>query len=232
MKLFEIIDFDKVRPVKYKGAELFPASGDIVGRGSYAKVHQSGPNTVTKIAEIEYGDRDPIVLYLKECVAHPNNPFFPKIKHAKLYSHEAPNGLEAQVMIVQMEKLQELNANNLRQAVLSEFGKIGLGLTDKEKQYAKMELKNPTEQQLHEKYLDVLMAKVYGVFDMEMSELDTFLKQVNNPHFTEAVWTLDDLLNNEDLVLDMHYGNWMVRTTGKDPHLVITDPFEPFNEKW
>lgn len=232
MKLLEITDFSKMRHLKYKGDDLIPVSGDIIGKGSFANVHQTGPNTVTKVAEIEYGEQDPIVMYLKECANHPNNPFFPNIKHAKMYEHRTSNDMIAQMLIVQMEKLQPLNTATFRKAVLAEFGNIGFELTDEEKQRIQRKNENISEDELHEKVLENLMHKVWTVFDMSTEDVSKFLAQVNNPHFEEAVWILTDLKFNEGFEFDMHTGNWMVRTSGKTPQLVITDPFEPYQEDW
>jgi len=199
-ELFEKIDLTKTTPVKIRGKDVIPVSGDLVGHGVQGKVYSTGTGVVTKSAVIT-GPGDPTVKFLKTVIKHQDNPFFPKIYHAKIYKNKNSTSEDDYLyLVVQMEKLLPLTNPKIKETAIELLSRLGFNGEDA---------------------FDQLDALLYG----PPKALQDFLKKSRNPKFKEAMSIILPGLRQFDS--DLHSGNLMVRLTSAGPHLVITDPFIP-----
>lgn len=206
--LAEAIDITKSVPINFKGRKFLPVSGDIVGQGIQSRVQQTSLGVVTKSALISpsAGMHDPSIEFLKLILNHQDNPFFPKIYHAKIYK-DSTGDMDHMVMIIQMEKLVPLTSSKIKDTAVQLFKQLGFG---------------KWENDIYE--LPLELEKL--IFSATHNQLETFLDKSRNPKFKEAVQVIVPYIKKQDAG-DLHVGNWMLRLTGHGPQLVIIDPFAP-----
>jgi hypothetical protein len=216
-ELFENIDISTETPVSFKGQKWFPVSGDLVGTGMQAKVYHTGQGVVTKVASIG-GMNDSTMKFLQIILDHQDNPFFPKIYHARVYK-DKDKRIDRLVLLVQMEKLTPLSSDKIEDAAIHLFDQLGFELNDVEERTiaaASYNSRQGVRLQMLTRYVDMF-------FDTTQDQ-DNLLQKSKNPKFNEAIKLLHPYM---DGMSDLHAGNWMVRLTGHGPQLVIIDPFFP-----
>ena len=185
--------------------------------------HNKKPNTVIKIIGIT-GKNDPAYQFLRVCLNHSNNPFFPKIYSYKLfnskelsiddydYLENQPNFIIEPVqdkpyqLFIVTEKLKEIDAND-EQLLHNMFNTIGiLELLEKHTNAKNLQItfknmfKNPNSRQL-------------------------IRQTTTDKNFSQALRVLEPLFNNGAFEVDMHLGNIMLRSNDQ---LVINDPLAKF----
>lgn len=92
---------------RFRDLEYYtPNKWNDIGVGQQSKVfaYDKHPGKVVKITMALNGKEDPAYQFLRVCLSHQNNPFFPKIYNVKQY----PSGDELK-LIISMEKLEHLN---------------------------------------------------------------------------------------------------------------------------
>ncbi len=206
-ELLEGIDLTKSTPIQLKnrnGRVLIPTSGDLAGEGVQATVRHTGQGIVTKSAGIT-GPTDPAVEFLKIILDNQDNPFFPKIYHARMYRSNTAKDDDHQFLVVQMEKLTPLTSSKIQDAALSLFNQLGF----------------------RGDHVDDVARDIDRLASgsMSTSEVDNFLNKTKNPNFKKAVNLILPHMRKHGS--DFHGGNWMIRLTGSGPQLVIIDPFPP-----
>jgi hypothetical protein len=233
--ILETIDITKSTPVDFKGTEFFPISGDLAGQGVQAMVYHTGQGVVTKMAIIhnEVGESDPTLIFLKLILQHRDNPFFPKIYHAKIY--EDKTGEQShKLLLIQMEKLTSIENPKMHDVVMELFQRLGLISQDRIQKIQRrgIQQKNDLETIRHA----TLYNAAIGIDDLtdrwaSKTKKDKLKAQVfktaKNPKFKQAIQILEPYM--QEYGSDMHEGNWMVRLTGAGPQLVIIDPFQPLS---
>jgi hypothetical protein len=222
-ELFEKIDLSTSTPIQFGDSNWLPISGDLVGQGVQARVFSAGPGMVTKIAVLdeEMGLNDPTIKFLDLILEHQDNPFFPKIYHARVYRDK--EGIKNPVLIVQMEKLIPITDPKIRDASAGLYDQLGIGtknLSPAFKQHIK-QFDKPTQ---------TILSKTSALRDKiskapESKDITKLGSRSKNPQFKEALKVLGPAMKKHGD--DLHHGNWMVRLTGAGPQLVIVDPFTP-----
>ena len=224
--LVEKIDLTKSTKVDLKGHQWLPISGDLAGKGVQARAYKTGMGMITKVAVLddELGLRDPAVKFLDIILQHQDNPFFPKIYHARVYRDK--EGILDPILLVQMEKLMPITDEKIRDSVAGLFDKLGIGTKDLSPAFTKhvKQYDKPTQtilsktSALNKKLMTAAMAG-------DSKAIARHGSRSKNPQFREALKLLAPTMAQEGS--DLHHGNWMVRLTGVGPQLVIIDPFAP-----
>jgi hypothetical protein len=220
-ELFEKSDISEATPINFKGRTFLPISGDLAGEGVQARVYHTGQGMVTKIAAFERME-DPTITFLKLVLENQDNPFFPRIYHARIYKDKTGER-DHMLLIIQMEKLTSLLSPKIRDAAAALFKQLGIELTKKQQDNLDV-LTNP--KMVANRHVSMLASNIDDIyFDVDDRTLDKNLQKSKNPKFNEAVKLLYPYV--EFGMSDLHANNWMVRLTPHGPQLVIIDPFTP-----
>jgi len=216
MKLQDIaesIDVSKTVPIDFKGRKYLPISGDLAGEGVQARVYKTGIGTVTKVAVIDRdaGLHDSAVKFLELILKHQDNPFFPRIYHAKIYEDKTGER-KHNILVVQMEKLVPLKSPKIRDSVVEMMRRLGIH--------------EPPSRHDKETFIDSIDYNLaqfnVGVW-RDDDKFKDILRRTTNPKFKEAFELMHD--GFELFGTDLHSGNMMVRLTSSGPQLVVIDPF-------
>lgn len=223
MKLQELFEQEKVGniPVHHKpiGKTNFSHRGKKIGSGVDAIVyeHPKDPQGVVKIIHLgENYKNNTIVDFINTCIEHaPNNPFFPRVKSAKIYKRSSGQW-EAEwqyyQMIMTCEKLHELKKYPHFVPVL--FNQIGISEED---------IKGYLDPD-HEDTFDI--SHSFAEMFKHPELVEEILSNSKNPKFNEAMQIMQSFAFRDERIdsLDMHLGNWMFRMTKYGPQLVLNDP--------
>ena len=195
------------------------------GCQAIAYYHKTHPNTVVKVAAVS-GEDDPIWQFLRVCINHPNNPYFPKVFNHKVFNlknitPEEEDYLEThpefeylpihdnrklQILIV-TERLQETDADQF-EAVLKQ-----LGLLEYITRY-QSGLKPIAQHPITTEFAWA-----------HMMDTPKFRRDIRNlatdKHFKDAMRLLEPLFAHAGFYADVHLANMMSRPNG---HLVFNDP--------
>lgn len=194
-----------------------------MGAQAIAYVHKKFPNKTIKFVQC-VGVEDPVYQFLRLCINHQDNPFFPKIYHVKRYNtkeqtrgerltkfipHNKTDSLpypQSFTLIVVMEKLQRLRMSDVSMEKMKMMGADTLP-----------NILLPTSTlKASEEY------KTYVKFQAACEEpkyRKMMYDHITDPHLKQAVKLLEPLFNH--YTPDMHMGNIMVRPNGQ---WVILDP--------
>jgi len=195
------------------------------GCQAIAYYHKTHPNTVVKVAAVS-GEDDPLWQFLRICVNHSKNPYFPKVFNHKILnlrelSQEEEMHLETlpefemlpiydnrklQIVIV-TERLNEIQPSQFDAAIDS----VGLRpLLNKAKQTLQPKTRYPLN-------TEMLLGKL-----MDNPAGRKYLRKYStDKNFTDAIRLLNPLLNTGKMYADVHLGNIMIRNDG---HMVFNDP--------
>lgn len=179
---------------------------DLLGNGIQTLVyaHEKYPNSAMKITAVP-DMSDGAVQFLRVCVNHQDNPFFPKIYAYKLVR---PKELEP-------DDIEYLNSIAARRIAGAKFYLVSVV---EKLQPAPAEVVTDTL-----KSMGIDWEGMYGATTLKKA-FDTFLMrremviQCNNPDFIKAMRLLEPLFQNH--FVDLHEGNFMLRGS----QLVINDP--------
>lgn len=221
--LIEKIDLSKSTPIDFRGRQWIPVSGHAIGSGVQARAYHTGTGMVTKVAVLDedLGLNDPAVKFLDLILQHQDNPFFPKIYHARVYRDK--EGAADPILIVQMEKLTPLTDEKIVDAASGLLDQLGIGTKEMSPAFKKhvSQYGKPTANVLTK--TSALKQKLQGAF--QEKDITKLASRSKNPQFREAIKVLAPAMLKYGV--DLHHGNWMVRLTGAGPQLVIIDPFAP-----
>lgn len=230
MKIEELINEIKFKPRisdKSTSGVLQSPKLQFIAAGcqAIAYYHKSHPNTVVKVAAIS-GEDDPLWQFLRVCINHPNNPYFPKVFNHKIFNlknitPEEEDYLEThpefeylpihdkrkmQILLV-TERLHETSPEQF-EAVLKH-----LGLLDYITRYQ-------SGIQLNSQH-NVTTEFAWA----NLMDTSTFRRDIRNlstdKHFKDAMRILEPLFAHQGFYADVHLANMMSRSNG---HLVFNDP--------
>lgn len=230
MKIEEILSELKLKPRisnKSTSGVLKSPKLQFIASGcqAIAYYHKTHPNTVVKVAAVS-GEGDPIWQFLRICINHPKNPYFPKIFNYKIFNlstitDEEEEYLEndpafeylpihdnrkMQILMV-TERLDEITEADFEQSL----SKLGL---DKLLSHAKRQWQPAYSYPLTTEITwSMLMDKAHGRKYLRSESADKY--------FSDAVRLLSPLISSGRMYADVHLGNMMLR---KDGHLVFNDP--------
>jgi hypothetical protein len=197
------------------------------GCQAIAYYHKTHPNTVVKVAAVS-GEDDPIWQFLRVCINHPNNPYFPKIFNHKVFNLQGITPEEIDYLESQPEfeylpihdnrKMQILIVTELLQETDSEQFETSLnriGILD----YI-VSMKPQVQAQRRAKYnITTEFAWIH------LMDTPQFRREIRNlatdKHFKDAMRLLEPLFANTRFYADVHLANMMTRRNG---HLVFNDP--------
>lgn len=219
MLLKELVDLERIRTTKQSlDPHTFPER--VAGKqknlklGKETKPLGSGVSAVafpgkkpgtTNKTSYHSSPNDGYIQYIKTIQKHQDNPFFPRIHHAKIYKENDTYALNMQV-----EKLVPLQHPKMIKTAPHIFRQLGLDWS----QYGE---DVSTEETPSWKYKREIWED-----DKKINEM---IANTNNPKFAEAIKVLAPFM--KQFGSDLHLGNFMVRLTGSGPQLVITDPVKP-----
>ena len=230
MKIEELINEIKFKPRisdKSTSGVLQSPKLQFIAAGcqAIAYYHKSHPNTVVKVAAIS-GEDDPLWQFLRVCINHPKNPYFPKVFNHKIFNlknitPEEEEYLEThpefeylpihdkrkmQILLV-TERLQETSPEQFEEVLKQ------LGLHEYITRYQK-------GMQLNSRYnvtTEIAWAK--------LMDTPTFRRDIRSyatdKHFKDALRILEPLFAHQGFYADVHLANMMSRSNG---HLVFNDP--------
>jgi hypothetical protein len=195
------------------------------GCQAIAYYHKTHPNTVVKVAAVS-GEGDPIWQFLRICINHKNNPYFPKIFNYKIFNLSAITDEEEEYLendpafeylpIHDNRKMQILmvteHLNEITEAQFEQsLNKLGL---DKLIEF--------TKRQWQPSYSYPLTTEMIWQMLMDKSIGRKYLRsKSNDKYFSDAIRLLSPLIATGRMYADVHLGNMMLR---KDGHLVFNDP--------
>lgn len=219
MRLLELINELKLTVPRSKGSTsgvLRTQQLDIIAAGAQAIAysHKTKPNTVIKVASIS-GESDPLYQFLRVCVNHGDNPYFPKIYNYKIFNLAGVSNDELEFLYSQEKDIDVPLRANSRQLQL-------LIVTEKLVDVNAASMENTIKQ--------------LGIYDLIMQSSKSFKMALslafdskemrnkirtttNDKYFEQAIRILEPLMSR--YIPDLHIDNFMQRPNG---HLVINDP--------
>jgi len=180
--------------------------------------HNKKPNTIIKMTGVT-GTNDPAYQFLRVCVNHQDNPYFPKITNYKSYKNKALTDddldyLEQQPsfvmepiddkpyqLLIVSEKLYDLNA--IGETAIKKL-LDDLGLTEVLSRFRKPSI-----------------GQAFVTAFNDESTRSLMQHACPDKWFKQALRLLEPLFKNANFLPDMHFNNIMLRQNG---HLVIIDP--------
>jgi hypothetical protein len=195
------------------------------GCQAIAYYHKTHPNTVVKVAAVS-GETDPLWQFLRICINHPNNPYFPKVFNHKIFNLKTITTEEEEYLetlpefeylpIYDNMKMQiVMVTEHLKEITPAEFDSAlhNIGLTP---------LLNSARKVLQPKSRFPLSPELLWGKLMDNENGRKYLrKHSKDKHFSDAVRLLSPLLATGKLYADVHLGNIMLRNDG---HVVFNDP--------
>lgn len=194
------------------------------GCQAIAYYHKTHPNTVIKVAAVS-GPADPIWQFLRICVNHQNNPYFPKVFNHKIFNLKGLTAAEIeyleslteylpihdnrkmQILII-TERLEEVSPWQF--SIYCEY-ELGLGgLFNAYKSKYQRTTKTPLTPEL---IWQNMMDKEAG--------RKMLRKYTTDKNFADAIRLLSPLLNSGKMYADVGLHNMMFRNNGQ---LVFNDP--------
>lgn len=196
------------------------------GVSAIAYAHKKRPNTVIKTIQMLHKD-DVMFAFIRLCINHKNNPFFPKIYAAKLYNIKRMDDDEREqlfqlidptdtppeegmyIMLVVMEKLYPIHTPDNREiaiTLLRELGIVPQNIDD-----VPVDIRGARDSLSRTKY------------PFEDPNIRHQLRHTSaNSKFKEALRLLEPLFNVSEP--DLHKKNIMLRKTNNGPEIVLVDP--------
>lgn len=201
MLLNELVDVDRPRTIKKQWSdEEFAHGREEIGSGQTTRAFKSRtPGAVDRLMYVR-GLDDPYLQFIRTIQKHDDNPYFPRILHAKLQeTGMEEDGEPIYRVLMQMEELIPLKNEKIIRAMDDKLRQLGL----------------LDEEHLSRAWLKVLFKDKYN--QLMNSDVD--------PKFAEALRILKPFVDK--FGNDLHHKNLMVRLTGTGPQLVLIDPIVP-----
>ena len=196
------------------------------GCQAIAYYHKTHPNTVVKVAAVS-GQDDPLWQFLRVCINHPDNPYFPTVFNHKMFNltsitPEEESYLEShpefeylpihdnrklQLLIV-TERLQELD--NLQFA--HHIARLGL----------RSLLSKTVSSQNANTSKRPITSEIAWLRLMDTTSGRNAIREIaTDKHFVQALRIMEPLFAHAGFYADVHIGNMMLRKNGQ---LVFNDP--------
>lgn len=199
------------------------------GIQGFARGLTKRPNTVVKIALTS--DHDAYEQFLRLCLAHQDNPFFPRIKAVKKYRMDTLSVQEHRTLLTDLGvKTPDMPTSdmldNLRWIVIIAMERL-VPIKDNS-------VKRQIPQMLHSLYGEELMDSISGKVDEEdLFDISSMLSLLHyykegiicatpNKQFKNALRLLTPLWKKWRM--DIKHQNIMIRPTPEGPQLVFLDP--------
>ena len=213
-------------PVVTLNSDTRPSErGNQIGKGRQAKVFEfpNKPGTVIKHVSVKEDFKTDVhANFINLAIKHQDNPFFPKIYNAKIYTNKGKFGAEhapgEKTLVVQMEKLHPMNKSNISDSAQHLLYSIGID-NSKPRGPETEEDPNPINNVQRSMDIDAVLRRAFedSTKRMEIAE------NTKNPHLAKAIYALEPLFQSYDN--DILIQNLMLRLTSTGPQLVFTDPF-------
>jgi len=254
MKVYELLE--RAGNIKHVSVSQLPdmEGNKPIGSGYEAKVYNSKDvGTVIKEVTIRGNvEESAIYNYINMVMSHQDNPFFPRINNAKLYTHKT---MGAHKLVIQMEKLTDFNNAKVEHLLPQLLDQLGIDIQDvagrskyrinqissgnygQEPTSGNDEREEYRRGQERKETLGDLGDVLWQRFRTKQGR-EELMKVAKNPQVKEAIKLTDEVLNAADArhaaggsretSADLHDSNIMVRLTSHGPQLVITDPMADF----
>jgi len=100
-----------------------------IGSGYEAKVYASkdGGTVIKEVVIRGNVEESAIYNYINMVMSHQDNPFFPRINNAKLYTHKT---MGAHKLVIQMEKLTDFNSAKVEHLLPQLLDQLGINIQD------------------------------------------------------------------------------------------------------
>lgn len=253
MKLCELLNEDNIKNVKVKYLPNIGANTDKIGSGAEAEVY-AGRDSGTIIKELwikESTKTSATYQYIDMVMSHQDNPFFPRIYNAKLYTRHVGKGHSK--LVIHMERLQTFNSAKTEHLLPQLLDQLGISADDvggwpesaerirnmkSGSHYTEsidaeaMRTKRKDDVGRHKMLADIGTA-LFNKFKTARGR-EELMKRSTNPQLKEAIkLTGNIILKGEEgnaqgsgriTKGDLHESNIMVRLTQHGPQLVIVDP--------
>jgi hypothetical protein len=173
----------------------------LLGGGQQARAYNSYPkNNVVKLANIT-GPDDPVYQFLRVCLKHQDNPYFPKIYNVKKYklnTDRSTKVINKYKLVITMERLRHVTLADTK--LLERL----FGLSFKKFQD------------------DRTAGKFLRSMFYDQGWRQELIKNTKDVKLKQALKLVEPLFRHYQG--DMHLGNIMLRGTGSGAQLVIIDP--------
>jgi hypothetical protein len=187
--------------------------------------HKTHPNTVVKVAAVT-GEDDPAWQFLRVCINHSNNPYFPKVFNHKVFNLKR---------MTQPEWTWIDKQPNYEQYAGLDFTKMNIVIVTEKLMHIDL---NQFESMLKQLGIFKIIANtqqnLQSSVKWPISIADAWADAMKNPqsrreirniatdkHFKDAMRLLEPLFANTRYSADVHIANMMVRSNGQ---LVFNDP--------
>ena len=195
------------------------------GVQAIAYYHKTHPNTVVKVAAVS-GENDPVWQFLRICINHPNNPYFPKVFNHKVFNLKTitPEEEEYLETIPEFEYLPIYDNMKMQIVIVTEhLDEISISEFDAAIDTIGVRpIINSAKKALQPKTRYALSTEMLWSKLMDNAAGRKYLRQYSkDKHFSDAVRLLSPLLASGRMYADLHLGNIMLR---KDGHIVFNDP--------
>lgn len=185
-------------------------------------------NSVLKVVRLHEMEakNNSYMRFVSVCLAHQDNPFFPKIFSAKVYRIRPEQQQHTKTRRPADSPYDEVDEHAMNVLVVHMERLIPIDMVSdavRQKVFGRLEMKTFTDNHHHpQKFKDKLLANDLGT----RRNVRKMIESTTNVNFRTALQALQHLFAVFDG--DTHSGNWMIRNSGSGPQLVIIDPIQPY----
>ena len=247
MKIHELLRESNIQEVVVKRMPKFLDSNK-VGEGGDAQVYAAKTNSVIKVTDYYDSHNDPIYQYVDTVMSNQDNPFFPKIYSAKVYTTpETKDKYLKGKLVVTMEKLFPFGGEKtahflpqlLKQMGISEndidssgeFGNQAYLTAKKTIDVERSHASDDRDSDASDRgnmthHLGDILAKLFKTTEGRKK----LMQQSKSPELKQALTLTHDIIERlkndpeRQAAGDLHQENIMYRLTNVGPQLVIVDP--------
>jgi len=245
-----------IQHVKVNHLPNLEDSNEQIGSGYEAKVYagKDGGTVIKEVLLKGSPEESGIYNYINMVLQNQDNPFFPRIYNAKLYTHKT---MGRHKLVVQMEKLTDFNSAKTEHLLPQLLDQMGIDIQDVagRSKYRSNQLSSgnygeeptkPDDEQAAFKRNAERKETLGDYGDVMFQRFRTpegraeLMRTVKNPKLKQAIQATDKILNKaadrfdsdggRKTTADLHDANVMLRLTNHGPQLVITDPMADFQD--
>lgn len=188
------------------------------GVQAIAYAHKQKPNTVIKVSAIS-GENDPVYQFLRVCMNHKNNPYFPKIFKAKKFNLSKISDDDLDYLKQQTNfDFEPIHDNRIFQIfmVVEKLQDCNLELLQSHME--RLNLMNLIKRYTNPRWQNRIDIATNVAFDKKEFRL-AIRQTTTDKDFANAMRVMEPLFTK--FRSDLHLGNFMVRPNGE---LVLNDP--------
>jgi hypothetical protein len=188
------------------------------GVQAIAYAHKQKPGTVIKVSAIT-GENDPVYQFLRVCINHKDNPYFPKIYKAKKFnlSKISDDGLEYLEKQTNFD-MEPIHNNKLYQIILVVEKLHECNIELLQSHMERLNLMNLIKRYTNPRWQKRIDIATNVAFDKKEFRL-AIRQTTSDKQFADAMRIMEPLFTK--FRSDLHLGNFMVRDNGE---LVLNDP--------